>query len=111
MNKKFTVHHLPDVQEFLNGLGKKERNKISMVIDKTENGYYGDWFKKMKDTDGLWEFSIDYNGVFYRLLSFWDTEDPNNVIVVSAVAFKKKTNKTPPKEIEKAEAIKHKYFQ
>jgi phage-related protein len=111
MNKRIIVYHLPDVQDFLNGLNEKVRNKISTIIDKTENGFTGDWFKKMKGSDDIWEFSIDFNGTFYRLLSFWDTEDPEHVIVVSAVAFKKKTNKTPMKEIRKAEVIKKEYFK
>lgn len=111
MNKIITVHHLPDVVEFLDRLSIKEKNKISTVIEKTEHGFKGDWFKKLTGSDGIWEFSIDYHGKFYRLLCFWDTEDPNNIIIVSAVAFKKKTNKTPTKEIDKVEAIKKEYFR
>jgi len=110
MNKSVTVHHLPEVIAFLDSLSNKDQDKIATIIKKTEDGFQGDWFKKLTGSDGIWEFSIDYNGKFYRLLCFWDTEDPNNIVIVSAVAFKKKTNKTPSKEIDKAEAIKKKYF-
>lgn len=44
----------------------------------------------------------------YRLLAFWDTEE--ETLVVATHGFVKKTDKTPLKEIRKAEAIRKEYF-
>lgn len=64
-------------------------------------------FKKLENTD-IWEFRTLYNGNCYRLLSFWDTE--TEALVIATHGFQKKTQKTPRKEIEKAEAIRKEYF-
>ena len=49
-----------------------------------------------------------YNGVCYRLLSFWDTE--KSALVIAANGFQKKTQKTPKQEIQKAIEIRKEYF-
>ena len=37
-------------------------------------------FKKLENTDGIWEFRTKYSGIAYRLFSFWDTETETLVI-------------------------------
>ena len=64
-------------------------------------------FKKLEDTD-IWEFRTLYNGICYRLFSFWDTEQDTLVIATHGIV--KKTQKTPLKEIAKAEEIRKEYF-
>lgn len=49
-----------------------------------------------------------YNGISYRLFSFWDTGLDTLVIVTHGIV--KKTQKTPSKEIAKAEEIRKEYF-
>ena len=66
-------------------------------------------FKKLDDTD-IWEFRTFYNKVKYRLLAFWDKDNGTNVLVIATHGFIKKTPKTPPKEIAKAEDIRKAYF-
>ena len=41
-------------------------------------------------------------------LPFWDTEEDTLVIATHGIV--KKTQKTPPKEIAKAEALRNEYF-
>lgn len=65
--------------------------------------------KKLENSDGIWEFSTKYNGIAYRLFSFWDTEAETLVIATHGII--KKTQKTPLKEIAKAERIKQLYFK
>ena len=48
------------------------------------------------------------NGICYRLFSFWDTEEETLVIATHGII--KKTQKTPLKEIAKAEEIRKEYF-
>lgn len=64
-------------------------------------------FKKLKGTN-IWEFRTLYNGLYYRLLAFWDTD--TKTLVIATHGFIKKTKKTPQKEIARAEAIRRDYF-
>lgn len=65
-------------------------------------------FKKLVGTD-IWEFRTLYNGIQYRLLSFWDSD--TNTYVITSHGFIKKTQKTPQKEIDRAEAVKAEYYK
>jgi len=111
MERKYQVIHSPQAQEFKDTLGRKEQKKIDFVIDKVEMGFFGDWFKKMSGSDDIWEFTVDFNGVFHRLLAFFDTTDKEDPLIITTHGFKKKTNKTPKNELEKAQALKKKYFR
>lgn len=65
-------------------------------------------FKKLENTD-IWEFRTLYNGIAYRLFAFWDTG--KDTLVVATHGIIKKTQKTPRKEITKAETIMKQYFE
>ena len=110
MDKRYEVYLSPEAQTFYDKLGPKEQRKIDFVIDKVEINLFGDWFKKLTSSNGIWEFVVDFKGVFHRLLSFFDTEEPNDPLIIVTHGFKKKTNKTPKNEIDKAEQFKKKYF-
>ena len=56
----------------------------------------------------IWEFRTLFNDICYRLFAFWDTEIGALIVVTHGIV--KKTQKTPQKEIEKAEAIRKEYF-
>lgn len=66
-----------------------------------------DYFKKLEGTD-IWEFRTLFAGIQYRLLAFWDTRE--NALIITTHGFIKKTQKTPQKEIEKAERKRKEYF-
>ncbi len=65
-------------------------------------------FKKLEGSE-IWEFRALYNGIQYRLFAFWDTEEETLVIATHGIV--KKTQKTPSKEIAKAERIRQEYFK
>ena len=65
-------------------------------------------FKKLEGTD-IWEFRTLFNGNCYRLFSFWDTE--TETLIIATLGIVKKTQKTPSKEITKAEEIRKLYFE
>ena len=65
-------------------------------------------FKKL-DNSEIWEFRTLFNGNCYRLFSFWDTE--TDTLVIATHGIVKKTQKTPKKEITKAEEIRKQYFE
>jgi hypothetical protein len=52
-----------------------------------------------------------YNKTYYRLFAFWDKTNKQNVLVLSSHGLIKKTGKTPPVEIAKAERIRQEYFK
>lgn len=93
--------------EFLKSLPKKASDKIVYNISKSMLITDNELFKKLDGTD-IWEFRTLYNGIKYRLLAFWDTE--SEALVIATHGFVKKTQKTPAKEIAKAEAIRKEYF-
>lgn len=98
-----------EVDAFLGTLQEDTRVKIIYNVDKVANGYMDkDLFKKLENTD-IWEFRTLFKGIQYRLLAFWDTDA--ETLVVATHGFIKKTQKTPRKEINKAEAIRKLYFE
>lgn len=62
-------------------------------------------FKKLENSDGIWEFRTKYNGIAYRLFSFWDTEIETLVIATHGISRKLRKlhqRKSPkPKELSK----------
>ena len=86
------------------------KEKISYNIRRVLSGEKNnDLFKKLENSDGIWEFRTLFRKIAYRLFAFWDTEQ--NTLIVATHGIIKKTQKTPPKEITKAEEIKRKYFE
>lgn len=105
----FKVIMSAGVDAFLGTLQEDVRTKIIYNVDKVANGFMDkDLFKKLENTD-IWEFRTLYKGIQYRLLAFWDTE--SETLVITTHGFIKKTQKTPCKEINKAEAIRKIYFE
>lgn len=107
--RKFKVVMSSEADTFLDSLQVDVKRKIIYNVDKVANGHIDkDLFKKMDDTDGIWEFRTLYKGIQYRLFAFWDTE--METLVIATHGFIKKTQKTPHKEIAKAETIRKIYF-
>ena len=94
---------------FVRSLPLKVQQKITYNFKKTELGVMDkELFKKLENSE-IWEFRTLFNGNCYRLFSFWDTETETLVIATHGII--KKSQKTPPKEITKAEEIRKKYFE
>jgi phage-related protein len=104
---RFEVRYLQEAIDFLSVIDGKAREKIIYNIKKSAVVIDKELFKKLEGSD-IWEFRTLYNGVCYRLLAFWDTEA--NSLVIATNGFIKKTDKTPKKEIERAEKIMKQYF-
>lgn len=64
-------------------------------------------FKKLESSE-IWEFRTLFNGTCYCLFAFWDTEI--EALIVATHGIVKKTQKTPKREIEKAEKLMKEYF-
>ena len=111
MDKPIEVIFLNHAEDFVDSLEVKSRKKLFQAIRKTKERLIGQWFTKLKGSDGIYEFRFDESGKFYRLFAFWDIEFQNETLIVGTHGIAKKTNKTPKEEIAKAERIKRDYFE
>ena len=86
----------------------KVQQKITYNIRKLESGIMDkQLFKKLENSE-IWELRTLFDGICYRLFAFWDTKTATLVVATHGIV--KKTQKTPKKEIEKAEMIRREYF-
>ncbi|PWJ55527.1 phage-related protein [Dyadobacter jejuensis] len=108
MKPNFNIELLPEAIDFLDKLDDKTRGKIYYNIKKSQFVNDNNLFKKLNDF--IWEFRTLYNGRAYRLFSFWDKTDGKETLVVATHGILKKNQKTPPKEIKKAEEIRKEFL-
>ena len=98
-----------EARNFLHSLPAQATKKILYNIDRVAGGEKNiELFKKLESSD-IWEFRTLYNKTAYRLFAFWDNDEDTLVIATHGIV--KKTQKTPKKEIAKAEEIRRQYFQ
>ena len=96
------------IDDFLDALSSKQARKVAWVLNLVEELEIvpKQYFKKMTNTDDLWEVRVKAGSNIFRLLGFFDGAK----IVILSHAFQKKTQKTPRQAIELAEARKNDYF-
>jgi phage-related protein len=111
MEKPISVIFLPLAEEFVDELNAKSKKKLFWAIRKTKERIIGQWFTKLKNSEGIYEYRFDESNKFYRLFAFWDSDDETETLIVGTHGIAKKTNKTPKEEIAKAERIKKEYFE
>ncbi len=100
---------MDEASSFLRSLPDKAKKKVTFNLLKVEGGIMDkELFKKLDNTD-IWEFRTLFNGICYRLFAFWDTE--KDTLVIATHGIIKKTQKTPAKEIQKAETLRKQYFE
>lgn len=110
VKNRFDIVLTEGARVFLEALPYEAKEKIAYNIRRVKGGEINrELFKKLDDSDGIWEFRTLYRKIAYRLFAFWDTESETLVIATHGII--KKTQKTPHKEIAKAEEIKRRYFE
>ncbi len=105
--KRFNVKYLPSAIEFLESIELKAAEKLFFNISKSQEINDPRIFKKLKSSN-IWEFRAEYNSNEYRLFAFWDKQQ--NTLVICTHGITKKTQKTPKREIDKAEQLRKKYL-
>lgn len=83
---------------------KKEKFLRSLDLLTTEDRIPSHYIKFIRD--GIFEFRSNYGNTEFRVFFIYD----GNTIVVLFNAFKKKTQKTPEKEIKKAIKLEEEYY-
>ncbi len=106
--ERFKLVLLKEASRFIYSLPKPAYKKILNNARRISNGENNaELFKKLGATN-IWEFRTLHNGMAYRLFAFWDKE--GETLVVATHGIVKKTQKTPHKEIARAEAIRKEYL-
>lgn len=97
------------VEEFLDSLPAKDARKVAWVLELIEemDRVPAHFFKKMVNTDELWEVRVRSGSKAIRLLGFLDGAE----LVILAHGFLKKKQKTPRQAIRLAEARKKDYWE
>jgi phage-related protein len=96
------------VEEFMDSLKANEAQKVVWVLKLIEDLRFvpTEYFKKLRNTDDIWEVRARYGNNTFRLLGFMDKE----TLVVLTNAFAKKNQKTPKSEIDLAEKRRKEYL-
>ena len=109
MAARFELVMLEEAQVFILNLPKAAMKKVLDNVHRIAEGERNAvLFSKLEGTE-IWEFRTLYNKVKYRLFAFWDSQADTLVIATHGII--KKTQKTPKKEIDKAERIRQEYFK
>lgn len=80
---------------------------MDTFIDKNDRIVSENHLKHLKSTDGLWEVRVSAGNGIFRIFCFFD----KGKLVILLNGFQKKTQKTPKKEIRKAERLKKEYLE
>ena len=97
------------VAEFLDSLPSRVAQKVTWVLRLIQelDIVPRQYFKKLGDTDEIWECRMVFGGNTYRILAFFHGSGS----LVLTHGFMKKTPKTPAEEIRKAEQLKTDYIR
>ena len=96
------------VEEFLDSLKPKQAQKVTWTLRliKDMDQVPVQYFKKLKNTDDIWEVRARIGSHSFRILGFITDDE----FVVLTNGFKKKSQKTPKREIKLAEQRKADYL-
>ncbi|MGM0745004.1 MAG: type II toxin-antitoxin system RelE/ParE family toxin [Bacteroidota bacterium] len=96
------------VKEFLDSLSSKHAQKITWVLELIEklDQVPVQYFKKLKNTDDIWEVRTRIGSNSFRILGFVNGDE----FIILTNGFSKKSQKTPKQEIKLAEQRKADYL-
>ncbi|MDQ6988586.1 MAG: type II toxin-antitoxin system RelE/ParE family toxin [Mariprofundaceae bacterium] len=96
------------IEVFLDSLSGKQVQKVAWTLQLIEEMDFvpTKYFKKLVNTDDIWEVRVQVGNNIFRLLGFLDG---GNLVILNH-AFQKKTQKTPSREIHTAETRKQDYL-
>ena len=86
-------------------LEQQQKVKYGLLLLKTQNRIPAKFVKHIEE--GIYELRTEYEGNIFRTFFIFDSDN----VVVLFNGFKKKTQKTPQNEIDKAKLIKKAYYE
>ena len=95
--------------DFYNAQTKDVQDKIDWVIGLVQGLRVvpKKYFDHLAGTEGLFEIRVQVGNNIYRIFCFFDKGN----LVILLTGFQKKSQKTPRKEIRKAELLKQEYYE
>lgn len=102
MKTRFDIYVMDEALIFVSRLDKKTRVKVSFVLQKARCVEDPQLFKKI--TTHIWEFRIRYYKPQIRLFAFWSPFEKSIIVCTHGIC--NKNQKTPKREIEKADQIR-----
>jgi len=93
--------------DFMKSLSKDKQNKVrkALLMFSVEEKIPYHYIKFIRD--GIYEFRVSYGNNEFRIFFIYD----GDTLVMLFNGFKKKTQKTPQNEIEKAIKLKNEYYE
>ena len=110
--RRVDFYRLPNrkspVEAFLDSLTGKQAQKVLWVLQLIEelDVVPRQYFKKLVDSEDIWEARIQFGNDVFRLLGFFD----GGTLLILTNGFAKKAQKTPPQEIALAVRRKEEYL-
>lgn len=97
------------VAEFLDSMPSKVAQKVTWVLKLVQelDSVPTQYLKKLSAADEIWECRMVFGGNTYRIMAFFHGR--NRVVLTHG--FMKKTQKTPPQEIDEAQRLKADYIR
>ena len=94
-------------QDFMSSLTEQERKKVlrALLLLQTEDKIPYHYIKYLRD--GVYELRVTYGNNELRIFFIYD----GDTIVILLNGFKKKTQKTPSQEINKAIKLRKDYYE
>ena len=92
---------------FMKGLSEREQSKIkrALLLMETEDKIPYHYIKYLKE--GIYELRVTYGHNEFRIMFIYD----GDTVVILLNAFRKKTQKTPKTELERAIRLKKEYYE
>jgi len=97
------------IEHFLDSLSSKQAQKVVWVLQLVKDfaRVPTQYFKKLINTDSVWEIRVQVGSNVFRILGFFET--PTHFLATNG--FQKKTQKTPQREINLSEKRKADYLK
>lgn len=95
--------------DFFKSQPQKVRDKIIKILDIIEQveRIPATYLKYIEGTNGLFEIRVQLGNNIFRIFCFFD----GNKFVILLTGFQKKTQKTPPTEIDRAVRLMNEYYE
>jgi phage-related protein len=106
MKTRFDILFLDDAWLFIQSLDEKIKAKVASNMEKAKGINDPEIFKKLNKN--IWEFRTKYAKRDVRLFAFWSPNE--KALVVCTHGIFKRTQKTPLKEIVRAQRLRATYL-
>ena len=95
--------------DFFKAQTQKVRDKIIKILDLIEQveRIPSTYLKYIEGTNGLFEVRVQLGNNIFRIFCFFD----GNKFVILLTGFQKKTQKTPPTDIDRAIRLMNEYYE